>query len=274
MMKYDGRIIDFHAHIYPEKIAEKATDAIGAFYDASMFHHNASDTELIASGEKIGCRKFVIFSVATKPEQVGSINNFIIKECSLHKEFKGLATLHPDFENLEGASFEKELMRIKDAGLRGVKLHPDFQKFAIDAKCMDKVYSMMNDMNLILLIHAGDCRYNYSNPVLIENVYKKHPGLKIIAAHLGGYTEWDESIKHLCGKDLYFDISSTAWKLSPEKQENIIHTHGASRVLFASDFPMWDHQGEFEKFLKINLAEEEREMILYKNADRLLGAEW
>lgn len=74
-------IIDFHAHIYPEKIAEKATAAVGTFYgDAPMAWHGRAQ-ELIESGSRIGVKKYIVHSVATKAEQVESINNFIISAC-------------------------------------------------------------------------------------------------------------------------------------------------------------------------------------------------
>ena len=117
-------IIDFHAHIYPEKIAEKATHAVGTFYgDAPMAWHGKAE-ELIKSGSRIGVEKYIVHSVATKPEQVESINNFIISACEKFPQFVGFATMHPDYEN-----FDAELDRVYKAGLRGVKLHPDFQKF-------------------------------------------------------------------------------------------------------------------------------------------------
>ncbi len=86
------KIIDIHAHIYPEKIAKKAVESIGSFYGISMVGGNGTSENLIASGGKIGVEKYVVHSTATKPEQVESINNFICGECKLHGEFIGFAT--------------------------------------------------------------------------------------------------------------------------------------------------------------------------------------
>ena len=258
-------IIDFHAHIYPEKIAEKATNAVGAFYgDAPMAWHGKTE-ELIQSGNKIGVEKYIVHSVATKAEQVESINNFIIGACEKYSQFVGFATMHPDYTN-----FAAELERVHKAGLRGVKLHPDFQKFQCDMPQMDAVYDKCAELNMPVLFHAGDCRYDFSGPARIAHILEKHPDLIVIAAHFGGYTEWDEAIKHLVGKNVYFDTSSTLWKCPFEKANKMLKEHGVDKFLFGSDFPMWDHEDEMTRVNKLDLNEEERQKILYDNGAALL----
>lgn len=257
-------IIDFHAHIYPEKIAEKATAAIGDFYNAPM-KWNGRSKELLDSGAKIGVCKYIVHSTATKPAQVESINNFIIGECNAHPEFVGFGTIHPEYEN-----YEAELERIRAAGLKGIKLHPDFQKFEVDIPAMDRIYDKMAKLKMPALLHAGDARYDFSGPKRIRHLLEKHPDLIVIAAHFGGYTEWEASCEYLVGQNVYFDTSSTFWKLPVDKAMEMIEAHGYEKFLFGSDFPMWDHEGEMERFNKLTLTDEQREAILWKNADKLL----
>ena len=69
-------IIDCHCHIYPDRIADKAVEGISKFYDLPM-SYNGRATSLIDEGEKIGVKHNIIFSVATTPKQVSSINSFI-----------------------------------------------------------------------------------------------------------------------------------------------------------------------------------------------------
>lgn len=263
-------IIDFHAHIYPPKIAEKATRVIGEFYDAPMAYHGFAD-ELVKSGEKIGVDKFVVHSVATKPEQVVSIDSFIIDAVQKQDKFIGFGTIHPGFAHPNFQAAQAELERIKNAGLKGVKIHSDFQKFQIDTHEMDEVYSWLQENDMPLLVHAGDCRYDYSGPKRIANVLDRFPRLKLIAAHFGGYTEWDASFEYLAGRDVWFDTSSTLWKLPIEDACKMMKKHGISRFLFGSDFPMWDHLDEFGRFNKLNLNEKDKCAVLYQNARDLLN---
>jgi len=259
------RIIDFHAHIYPAKIAVKATQAIADFYQAPMVYHGSVE-ELLESGSAIGVEKYIVHSTATKPAQVVSINDFIISEISKESRFVGFGTLHPDFEGADA-----EISRLIPAGLKGIKLHPDFQRFEIDTPKMDPIYDRLSAENIPVLMHAGDCRFDFSGPKRIARVLDRHPSLRVIAAHFGGYSEWDDSFEYLAGRDLWFDTSSTFWKLPKDRALAMIRKHGVSRFLFGSDFPMWDHKGEYERFLSLGLSEEENSAILYRNAASLLG---
>jgi len=260
-------IIDFHAHIYPEKIAKRATLAISEFYEAPPTAHNGSVAELLESGAAIGVERYIVHSTATKPDQVVSINNFIIEETIKEPCLTGFGTLHPDFTDTRN-----ELERIIAAGLKGIKLHPDFQRFEIDALKMDPVYEQIEAVGLPVLVHAGDMRFDFSGPRRIARVLDRHPRLKIVAAHFGGYTEWDEALEILAGRDLWFDTSSTFWKIQMETAHRIIVKHGTSRFLFGSDFPMWDHAEELKRFLALELSEEANRAILSGNAKALLSS--
>jgi uncharacterized protein len=194
------RIIDAHVHIFPSKIAEKATESIGSYYDIPMFA-NGTIEDLIRNGEKINVHKYVVHSTATKVEQVESINNFIAKTQSEYESFIGFGTLHPELDDVE-----LEVNRIISLGLKGVKLHPDFQDFNIDDDCMNPIYKAIEG-KLPVLIHMGDEKKTNSRPERLANVIKAFPNLTVIAAHLGGYQMWDDSMKYIVGKKHYGNSS-------------------------------------------------------------------
>ena len=100
------------------------------------------------------------------------------------------------------------------------------------------------------------------------------PDLIIIGAHLGGWSVWEEATEKLAGTpNLYVDLSSSLYDLTPETALRLIHAYGADRVLWGTDYPMWESESEMEYFNRIDLTDEERELILYKNASKLLGLE-
>lgn len=261
------RIIDFHAHIYPEKIAAKAVQTIGKFYDSPMAY-TGLPSELLTSGSAIGVEYYVIHSTATKSEQVVSINNYIIAEAEKESRFIAFGTIHPDF-----VSASMEIERILKAGVKGIKLHPDFQKFEADSPKMDTIYDILAELHIPVLIHAGDCRYDFSGPRRIAHILQKHPKIQLVAAHFGGYSEWDEAFDVLAGRDLWFDTSSSFWKLPVSEALKMIEKHGADRFLFGSDFPMWDHASELKRFYSLGLNEADNRAILFDNAANLLGIE-
>lgn len=261
------KVINSHCHIYPKKIAARAVEGIGDFYDLYMSLDGSVD-DLIRDGSKVGVVHYLVHSVATTPKQVKSINEFISDEVKAHPDiFTGFGTLHPDSEDIE-----EDLDYLIELGLKGVKVHPDFQQFALNEERAFKMGEAINDRGLPIMIHCGDFRYNYSNPEQLKPFIDRFPEMTVIGAHFAGWSIWEEATEQLAGTpNLIVDLSSSLYALSPETAERLIREYGADKVLWATDFPMWESQSEMEMFNKINLTDEERNMILYENAARLLG---
>jgi len=257
------RVIDMHAHIFPDNIAQKAVTSIGKYYNITMYGKGTVDG-LLESGSKIDVSKYIVHSSATNVEQVRPINDYVGKVQSEHSSFVGFGTLHPDLHDVES-----EVDRLIVLGLKGIKLHPEFQKFNIDDEAMLPVYKAIEG-RLPVLIHMGDENKTSSSPVRLARILDMFPKLVAIGAHFGGYSMWDESSEYLIGRNLYMDTSSSLFMLDPKRAAMMIRKHGVQKMFFGSDYPMWDHEEELERFLKLDLTEDERKAILYDNADRLL----
>lgn len=259
-------IIDAHAHIYPSKIAEKATKTIGVFYDIEMQMPAGTPERLIEEGSRAGISKFLVHSCATKPEQVRAINEFIKREMDNHPEFIGFMTLHQD---LTEEQMVEEVNWCYKNGFKGVKLHPDFQKFYIDEEKAEKIYRAVGD-KFPILFHTGDDRYPYSEPERLVKMAKKYPFVTFIGAHFGGYRRWDDAKIYKGLDNVYFDTSSSLTFITVEKAKELIDLLGVDKFFFGTDFPMWEACGELERFYKIPLTDQEREMILSKNVKKVL----
>ena len=229
---------------------------------------NGSVDDLIKDGNKVGVVHYLVHSVATTPKQVKSINEFISEEVKAHPDlFTGFGTLHPDSEDIEA-----DLDHLIELGLKGVKVHPDFQQFALNEEKAFKMGEAIDERGLPIMIHCGDFRYEYSNPEQLKPFLEKFPNMLVIGAHFAGWSMWEEATKELAGTpNLVVDLSSSLYALSPETARELIHAYGADRVLWATDFPMWESESEMAMFDKIDLSDEERNMILYENAAKLLG---
>lgn len=262
------RIADAHAHVYPPKIAAKATAAVGEFYGIPMYNREGTSEVLLAQGAEIGVERYLVCSVATTVKQVDSIAHFIAEECKAHPQFLGLGAYHVEVQDHEAL-----LDQVEELGLKGLKIHPDFQRFDIDDPRMIPVYRSLVERDLMILIHMGDARYDFSAPRRLASVLEQVPDLKVLAAHLGGHRAWDEAVKVLRGANLYFDESSSLAFLTPEKARDIILHFGTDRVLFGVDFPMWDHAEELNRFLALGLDEEANQDVLYNNFARLFRLE-
>jgi len=259
------RIIDCHCHIYPDAIAERAVAGTSGFYHLPSVY-NGKVSQLYELGRQLGIDHYVVFSVATTPHQTESINEFIAGAVAESGgAMTGLGTVHPD-----SLKMEEDIDHLQKLGLKGVKLHADIQAIAADdPRCM-KIYAICQERNLPVLMHTGDHRFNYSNPARVARVLEAFPRLTVVGAHLGGWSVWDEA-EHVLPEypNFYVDCSSSMYALSPEKTLEIIRAYGADRVLYGTDFPMWPMEKEIERFFELNLTNEERELILHGNAERL-----
>ena len=258
------KIIDFHAHIFNPKIAHLAIANLEQHY-GMPWACKGTFTDMREEMDKSEFYRAVIFSTPTKPTQVTINNDFLFD--LRDDRFIVFGSVHPDFEDVR-----YEIQRIKNHGLKGFKFHPDFQRFNIDD---DKALFMYEEIgeDYPIVLHVGDKKLDFSNPTRFAKVLEKFPTHKFVAAHMGGYSVWDTDAKSLVGKNVWFDTSSTMWEVTPDKMVQMIRAHGADKVLFGSDYPAVSLVDEAQRIEALELTDEEKDMIFYKNAATLLELE-
>lgn len=258
-------IIDSHCHVYPEKIAAKASFAIGTFYDIGMAF-DGSLARMKEAERRAGIERQIISSVATKWEQVSAVNRFIAGAVANGEgHVFGLGTVHPDSPDMEA-----DVNDLLSLGLIGVKIHPDFQKVAVNDPRFMTLFEILRAKSLPVLIHTGDRRYDFSNPNRLIPVLKSFPTLTVIGAHFGGWGFWEEVPPLLAGfQNFVTDCSSSLYGMTNEAAKKAIATYGADRVLFGTDYPMWDPEREVERLLSLGLSSSDTEKITHRNAERV-----
>ncbi len=261
-------VIDFHTHAFPDKIAERAIASLikgcnGEYVPCS----NGTVSGLIDNMDSFGVDISVVQPVVTKPSQKVSLNNWAEEiTCDRLISFGGI---HPETDN-----YKRDIDFICSLGLPGIKLHPEYQQFDVDAPDMLKIYDYALDKGLILLFHAGyDPAYPppyHSSPAQFAHIIEEMQGGVIVAAHLGGQRQWDDVERYLTGTDIYLDTSMGMNYYPHEQFMRIVKNHGADKILFGSDSP-WSQAGEEINMLNsLPLTQDEKDMILFKNAKRLL----
>ena len=272
--------MDAHCHIYPERVAAKAVDMTGAFYESPAAGTGVVQ-DLLTLGGRAGIDGYVVQSVASTPHHVSSINHFIAAEVAAAGGcLTGLGAMHPDTEDKAAVIGE-----ILSLGLHGVKLHPDMQRFNIDDPRVYPLYELCAERGLPILMHMGDSRYDFSHPDRLHRVLSDIPELVVVGAHMGGWDNWDYACERLAGhRNLYVDSSSSiaaAGKhhglvpevvyLDRDRATRLIRAWGADKVIFGTDYPMWSPEADVEAFFDLDLAEEERRAILWDNACRVFS---
>ena len=261
-------VVDVHVHIYPDKIAERAATSIGRFYSIHMAEGDGSVERLeqaIAGSPITNC---VVHSVAVRAQTVESINTFIANTCADHPEYCGFMTMHQDYEYPFA-----EIDRAMALGLKGIKVHPDTQMFDMDDPRMMRVYDYARQNHLPVMIHCGDYRYDYSHPRRLKHILTELPGLVVDAAHFGGWSVYDLALEYLEDTDdnCMLDMSSSMSFLGPRRTRELVYAYGPERILFGSDFPMWDPVLEYERFHDLGFSDDEWAQMTWHNAERFCG---
>lgn len=263
-------IIDFHCHVFPDKIASKAIASLCKSGGTTPFL-NGTVEDLRRSMRESGISYSVILPIATKPSQVVSINDFVISQ---HKKegIISFGAIHPLYEH-----WEEELCRLKEAGIPGIKLHPDFQGLFVDDESMVVVMERAAELGMMILVHGGmDVSFPEVHRCTPERLNRILPRLEkkrgvLIAAHLGGYGYLDDVERLLVGRNLYLDLSFVLGRFPREQIVRILENHPADRLLFGTDSP-WDGQKRMvEEVEGLPLSEERKRKLLYENGARLLG---
>ena len=258
-------IIDIHTHIYPDKIARKAADSVRDFYELEgSLKMDGTVEMLLEEGRKAGISRFVVLPVSNTPNRVRSINHFILEQTQLHDNFIGFGTVHAEMEGLC-----QEAEWIMAQGLRGIKMHPDSQRFCIDDERLLPVYDMLQD-KIPVILHMGDWRYNYSHPVRLRRILNMFPHLEVIAAHIGGYSMYHTARELLWDTNCVFDISSSLMFMEQGEPERYIQSYGAERCAYGTDYPLWDPVKEVQRFLDLKITPEQKEQIAWKTAKEFL----
>ena len=259
------KIIDIHTHIYPDKVARKATESVRDFYQLEGHKKMDGTVEmLLERGKEAGIDTFVVLPVSNTPNRVRHINEFLLEQASTHDNFICFGTLHADMEDLQG-----EVQWILDKGLKGIKMHPDSQRFNIDDPRLMPIYEQLQGV-IPVMLHMGDQRYSFSHPARLRKVLENFPRLQVIAAHFGGYSMYETARDLLADKDCIFDISSSMMFMEPGVAEQYINSYGAERMAYGTDYPLWDPVEEVNRFLQLKLTDDQFEQIAHKTAQRML----
>ena len=265
-------LIDFHTHVYPDKIADATVRFLAASGGTSPEGGTGTLDDLECVAERSGVSLAVNLPVATRPDQAASINRFAREINRRGGRVMSFGAIHP-----HTAEPERELEELAKAGFRGIKLHPDYQGCYADDPAVIRVTREAKRLGLHVVFHGGvDIAFPndvHATPKRMANLLASlgEGDGRVIIAHIGGYRLWDQVEEMLVGGDAYFDLSYGIRDLPREQLYRIITHHGADKILFGSDYP-WRDPADVDRALsELPLTEEQFSLIRSGNARRLLG---
>ncbi len=280
-------IIDFHVHTFPAEISANVLAKLSRLSHTEYFTDGSANS-LLASMQEARVTYSVNLPVMTRPDQVEKINSSLA--ASREQLFtKGIITfggMHPDYDN-----YKNELLRLKQSGILGIKIHPAYQNTDIDDIRMMRIIDCASQLGLIILTHAGIdigiYDHNYASVSQILKVIDEVRPEKFVLAHMGGWGCWEDVEQELAGAPVWFDTAFSVGPVTPDREHSgvpylscnltdeafvrIVRKHGTDKILFATDSP-WEAQKDYiGRIQKMPLTEQEKEQIFSGNAKKLLG---
>ena len=282
-------IIDVHTHTFPDAIAARAVKQLQQNSHIALFS-DGTEKGLIENDKRADVDWSIVQPVATNPEKVCHLNDYVFGMNGKERG-KGLysfAAMHPAF-----GGWEKELERIKAAGVAGIKLHPPYESVAIDDPRSIAILRKCKEIGLIVLMHSGrDVGLPGATEALpgkIRRALDAVGSMRLIAAHMGSWGCWEEAEQLLADTGIYLDTAFSLGTITPAPDDHpwlkndlnlledaafcqLVRAFGADHVLFGTDSPWADPAAEVKKIRSLPLSESEKENILGKNAEALLSS--
>lgn len=268
-------VIDFHSHIFPDKIAEKAIPRLASIAKRTPSMNGTIDG-LKGSMEKSGVDLSIVLPIVTTPHQFDSIlrfASFINETCADGPGPKlfSLASVHPLSDD-----YKSQLQLIHREGFKGIKVQPNYQGVYFDDIHYMRVIDAASEQGLFVITHTGQDPYTpdeeFCTQDMICHVLDEVQPPQLILAHMGNKDYYDETEKKLCGRPVYFDTAFSVMDMSEEQFVRMVKLHGADKILFGTDTP-WTYQKDcIEKINSMTaLTEQEKQLIFSENARKILN---
>ena len=268
-------IIDFHTHIFPEKVAAKAIPKLASIIQITPSTNGTADG-LKASMENAGINLSVVLPVITDPSQFDSITRFAVQinesfQAQTGPQLLSFGSVHP-----ASGHYKEELQLLKREGFRGIKVHPNYHGTYFDDISYMRLLYAASEQDLVVVAHTGYDPYTpnelFCSPDMIVRVLDEVCPTNLVLAHMGNNEGYEESMKKICGRNVYLDTSYSLMHMPESLFVDMVHIHGADRVIFASDTP-WTSQKDIVERLQslTGLTSDEKEQILSGNARKLLA---
>ncbi len=273
-------VIDFHTHCFPDTLAPRAMAQLAANAAPCGYvpHTDGTVAGLIASMDRGGISRSVVCNIATNARQMAKVNDFAMETARREPRLIPLGSLHPEapFEEME-----REIGRIHDAGLPGIKIHPDYVGVEIDDPAFAPIFALCEAKGMLVVTHAGfdpvSPEHIHCHPDMVLRVMEQFPKLKLVVAHVGGFACEAEVLEKLCGTQVYLDTSLAAVRAARNPEQGsacaaILRAHDPDRLLFATDTPWSTPTEEYHFIRTAGLTDAGMDKVLHENAEHLLAA--
>ncbi len=269
-------VVDALTHILPPYFAEHREDAIARDATFRELFSNpkariAQVQDLIDEMEKSGVDCSVIAGFGWNDQDLAKrSNDYLLEAASRHPDrLMPLCSVNPLWP--EDAA-PKEVERCLKAGIQGIgELHADTQGW-VDAS-YDRLEGMMSVAQThkqIVVVHGSEpFGHTYRGkgtmtPDRLLILAERYPDNVFVFSHFGGglplYEHMPEVAESL--RNVTYDSAATPYLYDPGVYKTIESAVGASRICFASDFPLISQRRALKHLRDSNLSAWQQKNVL------------
>jgi len=230
-------IIDAHTHLHGSVTSERSTGGEGAFCKA--LERAGIDRAIVAGLDSLDDNLPILHAAHHLPERVIPFAYMDPKNPQpLGTDWCGIGEIYLQCGSVE---LPREYMR--------------------------KTVDIARERKIPILMHSGE--YSYTAPFLIGGLAKTFPDVTWIIGHMGSLRYAFDTIEILRRySNVYADTSGMS---SPQILYRAVLMGCAGRILFGSDYPIWDPIVERTRIEAAKLDSGVKRLILGENAARLFA---
>ena len=239
-------IIDTHAHV-------DVLDSTG---------WDDSPERVLHLMDRAGIEKTVVTSYGDTPGPNPSFDRLRTYVDDHPERFIGFPRLDPRYGERAAETFERA---VTEEGMRGLKLHPVSYGAPLFGERTLRLLDMAAEFDVPVLIHSGD-RIG-ALPQQVGEAARRTDAT-LLMAHIGGFFNAREALaaarRH---ENIVLETSAFPY---PRVIQDAVDELGAERVVYGSDMPPGNPLVELRKVEVLDLTDDQRERVLWRNAADML----
>ncbi|MGW2396360.1 amidohydrolase family protein [Kitasatospora sp. NPDC001664] len=271
-------LVDVHTHFMPERVLAKVWayfDQVGPLTGRPWpITYREEEDQRVARLREFGVRAFTSMLYPHKPGMAAWLNSWSAEFAARTPDCLHTATCYPEPEAAEYVA------KALADGARVFKCHVQVGDYDPTDPLLDPVWGQLAEAGVPVVTHCGSgpTPGKHTGPGPIAAVLARHPGLRLVVAHLGlpEYREFLELAERHPGVHLDTTMAFTEFseELAPFPRDLLPRLADlGDRVLLGSDFPNipYPYLAQLRALADLGLGDDWLRAVCHDNGARLFG---
>jgi hypothetical protein len=271
-------VIDFHIHIPRPEVWYRGQHDLALQLNEALLRecHLFGHVPYLVSYLRRQGIDYAVIMAEESTKVTGLVSSeFVIDAC---EEADGPLFAFVGMEPVPSPTMVEDVTRLATSRwVKGVKLLPSYQHFSPDDAAMYPLYEMAESRGLLMTFHTGSSVFagtieELANPLLLEPVARRFPGLNLLLAH-SGRKHWYPEAERMAREhpNVFLEISGLPPTRLPSYFPRLPELAG--KMVFGSDLPMVPSLRDNIAAVRQVFGAAAARTVLWENGARLLGLE-